>query len=609
MSRATPALWIGAGIVATVLYLAFLIGTSYQARLELSDTTERWFRAGMLRTAQAMAHYLDERELDLLTIRDGSEFEAFFASRALGMAPEYGLLAAQAQLRKRLVKAKWASLLAGEPLFRYLTLIEHDGPILADTRSTAVDTLDKRDLMPLIELTSGQRAAWIILPGQQLAGAVAVYHRGERVATLVGLLTIDALRHQILGIRASRTQVRDVIFQGDDSFLFAEDLSQPQRAAAARTVEQPEILSAVPDVPGEPLHALSTTVPGTRLHLITLGTDEQIFGPDTSIGPLLIASLLPPILFAAVLAHRKNHRLSRESAEAAARKASLEALVAARTRELEQAAADALHANRAKSEFLANMSHELRTPMHAILSFAQLGTKRCQVAERVKLQEYFDKITVSGSRLLTLLNDLLDIAKLEAGRIAERYETIDFSHVVRSAVDEFEPLATRRCVEVVYEGPVKVEIEADSLRIGQVVRNLLSNAIKYTAEGSRVTLLSRTTVFDGRDLLEFIVEDEGVGIPPNELETVFDKFIQSSRTVTKSGGTGLGLAISRQIVERHQGRLWAENRLTGGARFVVRLPVHYVAPEDRGAESERPPTVQTAAASGGSCKENRAANG
>jgi PAS domain S-box-containing protein len=270
----------------------------------------------------------------------------------------------------------------------------------------------------------------------------------------------------------------------------------------------------------------------------------------------------------------------------------LQELVEAQTADLLRAKEAAERANRAKSDFLANMSHELRTPMHAVLSFARIGQLKAETAGPEKLKDYFGHIRASGERLLGLVNDLLDLSKLEAGCMEYVMERIDPRARAEGVLAELAPLfdakGLTRAIEV---AAPDCQVRGDARRLDQVLHNLLGNAIKFTPEGRHIVVeiaadqvpAGRRASDAGRLLpaLRLTVADEGIGIPPGELETVFEKFAQSSLTGTGAGGTGLGLAICREIVRAHRGIIRARNRPQGGAAFDVLLPLD-IAPAAHG---------------------------
>ncbi len=240
-------------------------------------------------------------------------------------------------------------------------------------------------------------------------------------------------------------------------------------------------------------------------------------------------------------------------------------------------------ANIAKSEFLSNMSHELRTPMHAILNYASMGMKLTREEPDGKLKKYLGNIETAGTRLLGLLNSLLDIEKLEADKVEFNIKEADLSKVIDYAEMELDSLIKAKGLRVakLYNCNNSHAL-FDEVRITQVLVNLLSNAIKFSPEGGTIfiNLSDEHLSYEGgvKPALLCSIEDEGVGIPEGERESIFDKFTQSSKTKTTAGGTGLGLSISRKIIEKHGGRIWAENIKPKGAVFKFILPISYPAP-------------------------------
>ncbi|MBE9532981.1 MAG: HAMP domain-containing histidine kinase, partial [Proteobacteria bacterium] len=226
-------------------------------------------------------------------------------------------------------------------------------------------------------------------------------------------------------------------------------------------------------------------------------------------------------------------------------------------------------ANKSKSEFLANMSHELRTPMHGILSFSSFGIENIDTVPKEKLLKYFTYIKVSGERLMALLNDLLDLSKLDVKKVDYVFKEHDLVQLLKSCyVEQLQRIKDLGLIVEVNTSDDVVKWVFDSVRIGQVITNLLSNAIKFSPKDSKITV----TIFIELDELVFRIQDEGVGIPEGELESIFDAFSQSSKTNTGAGGTGLGLAISQKIIREHGGQLWGENNLERGASFSFTLP-------------------------------------
>lgn len=300
-------------------------------------------------------------------------------------------------------------------------------------------------------------------------------------------------------------------------------------------------------------------------------------------GGMLVSSLVA-LLICYLSTHRQRaeryaHKVTQELRQ---HRDHLHELVAERTARLDAALKRVLASNQAKTEFLANMSHELRTPMHAVLSFAQLGVERADSIEQPKLNQYFQRIEQSATRLLGLINELLDLSKLDSGRMGLLLTQTDMQLLIRQSIEQVESLLITHQLQIeLHALSTDCMVPVDTKRMAQVIFNLLSNAIKFSPRQSIIRIeldaselpFGRRADDDGRQpalTIRFI--DTGIGIPEEELESIFDKFEQSSATRNGAGGTGLGLAISRAIVTQHRGTIVAENNIGGGACFTLTLP-------------------------------------
>lgn len=225
-------------------------------------------------------------------------------------------------------------------------------------------------------------------------------------------------------------------------------------------------------------------------------------------------------------------------------------------------------ANKAKSIFLANMSHEIRTPMHGVLSFAEIGLDKVEVATKEELKDYFTEIHETGKRLMSLLNDLLDLSKLEANKTNYTFSKHDLSHIIKASLSQFSQFAAEKAISFNFEENFNDSIiELDEQKIHQVMANIISNAVKFAFNNTTITLTLKEV--DSEFLIQ--IENEGIEIPKEELNIIFDNFAQSSKTRSNAGGTGLGLSISKRIINGHSGKIWAESHHTK-VSFYILLP-------------------------------------
>jgi len=238
-------------------------------------------------------------------------------------------------------------------------------------------------------------------------------------------------------------------------------------------------------------------------------------------------------------------------------------------REIESKSRQLEVASQHKSEFLANMSHELRTPLNAIIGFSEVLTARMFGELNEKQDEYLQDIFASGQHLLSLINDILDLSKIEAGRMELDPADFDLPGAIDNALTLVRERAGRRGIALGQTIDERVgTVRGDERKVKQVLLNLLSNALKFTPEGGRIDV--RATVNDGQ--VEVSVADTGVGIAPEDQEAVFEEFRQVGTADKKVEGTGLGLALSRKFIELHGGRIWVESQLGQGSTFTFTLP-------------------------------------
>jgi signal transduction histidine kinase len=264
-----------------------------------------------------------------------------------------------------------------------------------------------------------------------------------------------------------------------------------------------------------------------------------------------------------------NQRL--EAANAALRASQQELEKARETAERARGEADA--ANHAKSKFLASMSHELRTPLNAIIGITELLHEDARDLKREDEFEPLDRVLGAARHLLTLINDVLDLSKVEAGRMELHLESFALGSLIDDVVKTIEPLAAKNANRIVAQcnGVIKA-IHADQTRLRQALLNLMSNANKFTSKGT-ITVDVRQQPENGREWITLAVADTGIGMSPEQMGRLFQEFSQaSSSTASKYGGTGLGLVISQRFCQMMGGDITVESEPGRGSTFTIRLP-------------------------------------
>lgn len=245
-------------------------------------------------------------------------------------------------------------------------------------------------------------------------------------------------------------------------------------------------------------------------------------------------------------------------------------------------------ANKAKSEFLANMSHELRTPLNAVIGFSDMLLLGMTGSLTDKQMHYIRDIYESGRHLLSLINDILDLSKIEAGKMSAEYAEIKVKDLIEYSLMFLKEKALKHNIKMTTDlEDDMLALEADEMQVKQVLVNLLSNAVKFTPDGGSVSVNARKrssvskeepipnpqTPNPDRAFIEISVEDSGIGIKPEDIQKLFQPFQQLRSPYNKNyKGTGLGLALCKKIVELHGGRIWAESAVGKGSRFIFTLP-------------------------------------
>jgi signal transduction histidine kinase/ActR/RegA family two-component response regulator len=285
----------------------------------------------------------------------------------------------------------------------------------------------------------------------------------------------------------------------------------------------------------------------------------------------ILGSYIPPIIYLIVFSHKKDSiywenkiRLALKDLETT----QLEQKVAERTAELETAL-------KIKTDILNNVSHEVRTPISGITSMSQGIVDDWDKLDNDKRKAYAIQVAECGRRLFSLMSNLLDLSKISAGKMVMDMQPANIKELVDEMIDECKMLYLNDSeITIAFKvvGNANLQTVADKDRLVQVLRNLFANAIKFTKRKNPKSILhARLSESDGNILFELI--DEGPGIPAGELESIFEPFVQSTRTNTGAGGTGLGLSISKEIIEAHGGKIWAENNPEVGAKFSFTIPI------------------------------------
>jgi PAS domain S-box-containing protein len=305
---------------------------------------------------------------------------------------------------------------------------------------------------------------------------------------------------------------------------------------------------------------------GRGLTLNAVRKDGSVFPVEISLSPVNAGDEVRVVAIIRDVTERKRIEEQMRSMELR-----FNSMLAATNVELERRNREVERADRLKSEFLASMSHELRTPLHTIIGFSELLAEEIQGPLNPKQRRFVEHIHRDSKHLLELINDILDLSKIESGKVELRRELFEGSVELAEVVDSIRPAADNKGIELHTQVEGACYLNGDKVRLREVLFNLLSNAIKFTPSGGSVTVAIGES--DEPGFYRFSVQDTGIGIAASEKESIFDKFYQvGSTTKGVREGTGLGLTITRHIVELHGGRIWVESEAGKGSCFRFTMP-------------------------------------
>jgi signal transduction histidine kinase len=369
--------------------------------------------------------------------------------------------------------------------------------------------------------------------------------------------------------------------EGHQAGIFRFD-GQALRVVAIRNASPAlkAFLERNPIVPGRGSVAGHAALERRTVHVHDVRTDPEYTWGITQIDPIRTVLMIPMLrsgeLLGLIGVNRLEVRAFSDNQVALLQTFADQAAIAIENvrlfKELEGANRELAAASQHKSEFLANMSHELRTPLNAIIGFSEVLSEKMFGTLNEKQEEYSKDINASGQHLLSLINDILDLSKIEAGRMELELSDFHLSTALDSALTLVRERAGRRSIALHLSVDERLgQMRGDERKVRQVVLNLLSNAIKFTPEGGRIEVAA--VAKDG--LVEVSVSDTGVGIAPEDQEAVFEEFRQVGTADKKVEGTGLGLTLCRKFVELHGGKIWVKSQVGVGSTFTFTIPVRH----------------------------------
>lgn len=590
-------------LVSLVLvgYISYLMLSNYRSQVKLRTSAQERLVNDIEKRAASLNYFFSERTNDLKSLTASREIRTFFENRALGMSMEYGLRTSLTAISRSLRQFVTEKTIGGESIYSRALFVDHSGAPLGDSQAITAGQYFKRNWKSL--LTPYGPKANIVAVGSRILLSAPYFFKDHYAGQILAWIAPQNVYDHLVKMDESQRQYVGMV-SAKDNFYSPEDLPTQilnwglSELRKLQDGSQHSFQLTTPYGEKTEMIAVRARVENTPFSVISVLPAEDVFGGKAP-RQLLITLIALAITFIGgfALVWRINiqklvlHTKLVETAKKERAIADKNQALKNENRERRQAEAEsekakkaAEAANQAKSDFLANMSHELRTPLNHITGFTDLLLgKRCGKLNATQ-EEFLSDIRASSNHLLSLINDILDISKVEAGKMRLCLSAVDLKTLLAGSLTIVKEKAMKHDIKLTLDiESIPDTISADERKLKQILYNLLGNAVKFTPDGGQVHLEAEliqngnhaSTPQSPNTSVHISVADTGIGLKKEDLEGIFNPFDQvDSAANRRFEGTGLGLSLTKGMVTLHGGSIWAESRGEGkGSRFTFAIPV------------------------------------